>query len=417
MTQPDVPPPAAPVMLRGGGAAAGLRLFIASRSCQPARMIGRFPLFTLAAALSSAAPAQTPPARTPPAQPPLAATASPAAPASRWPVREGDHVLRDFRFRDGSTLPALRMHYATLGTPHRGADGQIDNAVMVLHGTGGTGRQFLQPQFADRLYGPGQPLDIRRYWIILPDNIGHGGSSKPSDGLRMRFPAYDYDDMVAAQHRLLTEGLGIGRMRLIMGTSMGCMHGFVWGQSHPDFARALLPMACEPVPIAGLNRMWRQLAIDGIKADPAWRGGDYAAQPVQGVRTAASLLFVAGGAPLYLQATYPTRDAAAGYARERVAASMRGIDANDLIYQLDSSRNYDPWPKLEAVTAPMLWINSADDFINPRGLDYPAAAVKRMKRARFRLIAESAATRGHGTHTWARFWEEDLRDLLHRTEG
>ncbi len=362
----------------------------------------------LPATLSAQAPA--------PAQPPIAATASPTAPDRRWPVREADHVLRDFRFHDGSTLPALRMHYSTLGSPHRDAAGQIDNAVMVLHGTGGTGQQFLQPQFADRLYGPGQPLDIRRYWIILPDNIGHGGSSKPSDGLRMRFPAYDYDDMVSAQYRLLTEGLGIRWMRLIMGTSMGCMHGFVWAETHPDFARALMPMACEPVPIAGLNRMWRQLAIDGIKADPAWAGGDYRAQPAAGLRTAASLLFVAGGAPLYLQENYPTRDAAAAYAQARVAASIKGLDANDLIYQIDSSRNYDPWPRLEAVTAPMTWINSADDFINPRGLPYPAEAVKRMKRTRFRLIAETPETRGHGTHTWARFWEADLRDLLARTE-
>jgi homoserine O-acetyltransferase len=373
-------------------------------------LIRLLPFVLAAATCLSPAAAQTR------ATPPLAAAATPAAPATRWPIREADHVLRDFRFHDGATLPSLRMHYTMLGTPHRDAGGQIDNAVMVLHGTGGTGKQFLQPQFADRLYGPGQPLDIRRYWIILPDNIGHGGSSKPSDGLRTRFPAYDYDDMVAAQYRLLTEGLGIRRMRLIMGTSMGCMHGFVWGETHPDFARALMPMACEPVPIAGLNRMWRQLAIDGIKADPAWSGGDYRTQPVQGLRTAASLLFVAGGAPLYLQAQFPTRDVAAGYARDRIAASIAGLDANDLIYQLDSSRNYDPWPRLEAVTAPVTWINSADDFINPRGLDYPAQAVKRMKQARFRLVPESAATRGHGTHTWATFWEADLRDLLARTQ-
>jgi homoserine O-acetyltransferase len=372
-------------------------------------------LLSLTAVLAVQTPATAPPA-TPPATPPLAASASPTAPASRWPTQEADHVLKDFRFRDGRVLPALRMHYATLGRPHRDAGGRIDNAVMVLHGTGGTGRQFLQPQFADRLYGPGQPLDIARYWIILPDNIGHGGSSKPSDGLRMRFPAYDYDDMVAAQYRLLTEGLGIRRMRLIMGTSMGCMHGFVWGETHPDFARALMPMACEPKAIAGLNRMWRQLLIDGIKADPAWANGDYRAQPIQGLRTAASLLFVAGTAPLYLQDRYPTRDTAAAYARERVAASIAGLDANDLIYQVDSSRNYDPWPRLEAIVAPVTWINSADDFINPRGLDWPAAAVRRMPDARFRLIPETATTRGHGTHTWAVNWEADLVDLLARSE-
>ncbi len=362
-------------------------------------------LALLAAQVASSA--QTPPAN---------ASTAPATTAAKWPTREGDHVVRNFRFRSGETLPELRLHYTTLGSPRRNAAGEIINAVMVLHGTGGTGQQFLQPQFADELYGPGQPLDIRRYWIILPDNIGHGKSSKPSDGLRMRFPKYDYADMVDAQHRLLTDGLGIKRMRLIMGTSMGCMHGLVWGQTHPDFARALMPMGCLPIEIAGLNRMWRQLAIDGIKADPAWANGDYAAQPVAGVRTAASLLFVAGGAPLYLQREFPTRDAAAAYARERVARQIAGIDANDLIYQVDSSRSYDPWPGLERITAPVTWINSADDFINPRQLDYPQRATRRMKDARFRLVPETADTRGHGTHTWARFWRADLVDLLARTE-
>lgn len=357
----------------------------------------------LALLLAAAAPAAQP------APPP------PAPAAKQWPIKEGDFVMRDFAFRSGEKLATLRLHYTTLGTPHRNAAGEIDNAVMVLHGTGGTGKQFLQPQFADELYGPGQPLDIARYFIILPDNIGHGGSSKPSDGQRMAFPRYDYDDMVAAQHRLLAEHFGIRRMRLIMGTSMGCMHAFVWGETFPDFSRALMPMACEPVQIAGLNRMWRQLAIDSIENDPAWNRGNYAAQPAQGVRGAASLLFIAGGAPIYLQSAYPTRDAAVSYAREKVAGSIKGIDANDLIYQLDSSRNYDPWPRLEAVTAPMMWINSADDFINPRNLPFPDEAVKRMPNTRFRLIAESADTRGHGTHTWAKFWKNDLTGLLART--
>jgi homoserine O-acetyltransferase len=364
-------------------------------------------LHLLTLLLAQAAPAQAPPA--------TAATA-PATPATRWPTRAGDHVVRDFRFRTGETLPSLRLHYTTLGTPRRNARGEIDNAVMVLHGTGGTGQQFLQPQFADELYGSGQPLDIRRYWVILPDNIGHGRSSKPSDGLRMRFPAYDYADMVDAQHRLLRDGLGIGTMRLIMGTSMGCMHALVWGQTHPDFARALMPMGCNPVEIGGLNRMWRQLAIDGIKADPAWANGDYRTQPQAGLRTAASLLFVAGGAPMLLQRDFPGRVAASAYARDRVARQVAGIDANDLLYQIDASRTYDPWPGLDRITAPVTWINSADDFINPRGFDYPQRAVRRMKNARFRLVPETADTRGHGTHSWARFWKADLLDLLARTE-
>ncbi|HEX4799986.1 MAG TPA: alpha/beta fold hydrolase [Sphingomicrobium sp.] len=338
-----------------------------------------------------------------------------APPAKVWPTRDGDVVLKDFRFRDGESLPQLRIHYTTLGQPHRNAAGQIDNAVMVLHGTGGDGHQFLRPQFADELYGPGQPLDIRRYYIILPDNIGHGKSSKPSDGLRMKFPKYDYADMIEAQHRMLTEGLGIRHMRLIMGTSMGCMHSFIWGEMYPDFSSALMPLACEPIEIAGLNRGWRQLLIDGIEKDPAWNGGNYTKEPEQGLKTAASILVIAGGAPLYLQKTYPTRDAAAAAAEQGVARELADMDANDTIYQFDSSRNYNPWPGLEKITAPMTWVNSADDFINPRNLDVPQKAVKRMKNARFRLIPESAETHGHGTHTWAKFWKADLSALLART--
>jgi len=339
-----------------------------------------------------------------------------SAAATHWPTHEADFTIRDFKFRSGETLASLRLHYTTLGSPHLSAAGQIDNAVMILHGTGGTGQQFLSPQFADQLYGPGQPLDITRYWIILPDNIGHGRSTKPSDGLHMAFPRYDYDDMVEAQYRLLA-GLGIAQMRLIMGTSMGCMHSFVWGETHPDFARALMPLACEPVELAGLNRMWRQLLIDGIKADPAWRGGNYTAQPQQGLRIAQSLLFIAGGAPLNYQKLYPDRDRASEFASTRVTRAIEALDANDLIYQIDASRTYNPWPRLEAIAAPLTWINSADDFINPRNFDYPQAATRRMPNARFRLIPETAETHGHGTHTWAINWKNDLADLLARTEA
>ena len=337
-------------------------------------------------------------------------------PVSTWPTHEQDVLLKDFRFRDGATLAELRMHVTTLGQPHRNAGGQIDNAVMVLHGTGGTGKQFLQPQFADELYGPGQPLDLRRFYIILPDNVGHGGSSKPSSGMRMHFPKYDYDDMVEAQRRMLTEGLGVTHLRLIMGTSMGCMHSFVWGETNPDFASALMPLACEPMEIAGLNRMWRQLAINGIEADPVWQKGEYGSQPIVGLRAAQNLLFVAGSAPLLYQTQYPTRAAASAYAEERVANALKSLDANDLIYQLDSSRNYNPWPNLGRIRAPVMWINSADDFINPRNLPIPAEALKRMPTARFRLIAESPDTRGHGTHTWAKFWKDDLMALLALSE-
>jgi homoserine O-acetyltransferase len=345
--------------------------------------------------------------------------ASPAAAQSGYAdrLREGHAVLKDFRFASGERLPALRMHYATLGEPRRDAKGQVTNAVMVLHGTGGSGRQFLQPQFADELFGPGQPLDISRYFVILPDNIGHGKSSKPSDGLRMRFPKYDYDDMVEAQRRMLVEGLGVRRLRLLMGTSMGCMHGFVWAQSHPGFAQAMMPMACLPTEIAGHNRMWRKAVVEGIRSDPAWAGGEYRNQPVQGLRTAVSILQIAGFAPLYLQKAYSSRDAADAFIVERIARDLPTRDANDLIYQLEASRTYNPWAKLESIRVPMTWVNSADDFINPSEYGIAEDAARRMKTARYILIRATSDTRGHGTHTWAKFWRHDLIDLLARTEA
>jgi homoserine O-acetyltransferase len=340
--------------------------------------------------------------------------AAPAAAQSAYAdkLAEKQVMLRDFRFRSGERLPELKMHVATLGKPQRDRSGQISNAVMVLHGTGGTGRQFLQPQFAEELFGPGQPLDISRYYVILPDNIGHGKSSKPSDGMRMRFPKYDYDDMVEAQRRMLVEGLGVRKLRLLMGTSMGCMHGFVWAQTHPEFARAMMPTACLPTEIAGHNRMWRKAAVEGIRSDPAWAGGDYRTQPMQGLRTAVSILQVAGFAPLYLQKAYPSRDAADAYIVERIARDIPTRDANDLIYQLEASRTYNPWPRLESIRVPMTWINSADDFINPSEYGIAEDAARRMPTARYLLVRATSDTRGHGTHTWAKFWRQDLIDLI-----
>ncbi len=340
----------------------------------------------------------------------LALSTSPAL-AKDWPVSEHDTVFRDFAFGTGETLPELKIHYTTLGTPHRNAKGEIDNAIMVLHGTGGSGKQFLQPQFADELYGPGQPFDISRWYIILPDNIGHGASSKPSDGLRMKFPAYDYDDMVRAQHKLVTETLGIKQLRLILGTSMGCMHGFVWGENYAANVASLAPFACNPVEIAGQNRMWRKMSVDALKADPAWNGGNYSAQPMAGMRTAAILNAIAGANPIALQAQYPTRAAAEEALAKSLPARMGG-DANDKIYQLESSRNYNPEPKLDSVTMPVLWINSADDFINPPSNDFGPKLVKRMPNARFILIAATPETKGHGTHTWAKFWKADLQKFM-----
>jgi homoserine O-acetyltransferase len=331
-------------------------------------------------------------------------------------LTEGDAQLRNFTFADGRVLPVLRIHYATLGTPHRDRAGRIVNAVMVLHGTGGSGRQFLAPQFAQELFGPGQPLDLARTFVILPDGIGHGKSSKPSDGLRMRFPNYGYADMVEAQRRLLTEKLGVTRLRLLMGTSMGCMHGFMWGAAHPQMVQAMMPMACLPVRIVGHNRMWRKAAIEGIKADPAWRGGDYTSEPVQGLRTAVSLLQVAGFAPLYLQKAYSTAAAADAYIVDRIAKDIPTRDANDLIYQLAASSDYDPSAALERIAVPLTWINSSDDFINPWDYGIAERAATRLPNAKYVLVKATDETRGHGTHTWARFWKKELVALLKRTE-
>jgi homoserine O-acetyltransferase len=296
----------------------------------------------------------------------------------------------------------------------RDSKGRITNAIMFLHGTGGTGAQFLRPQFADQLFGPGQPLDISRFYIILPDSIGHGQSSKPSDGLRMQFPAYDYADMVEAQRRLLVEHLKVTELRLLGGTSMGCMHSFVWGTTHPGFARALFPTACLPVEIAGRNRMWRKISVDAIKADPAWNGGTYTSPPISGLRTAAALGFIAGTAPLRLQAEAPTREATEKALEGRVEAGMQD-DANDIIYRLESSRTYNPAPHLARITVPVTWINSADDFINPPNLKIAETEVAKMPKARFVLIPETAETRGHATHTWAVFWKDELVKLLERS--
>ena len=303
--------------------------------------------------------------------------ATPLHAAEDWSKRgaERDITLGGFRFGTGEVMD-LRIHVTTLGTPRRGANGEINNAVMILHGTGGSGGQFFRPQFADELYGPGQVFDISKWYVILPDNIGHGKSSKPSDGMRMAFPRYDYDDMVDAQRRMLTEGLGVKNLQLILGTSMGCMHGFVWGTRYPGFARRLAPFACNAVEIAGRNRMWRQMSIDAIKADPLWNGGNYAAQPAQGLRTARNLSIIAGGNAWGLQVQYPTRESAEKFLAENSAARAAGdLDANDQIYQLDSSRSYNPAAKLSLIRVPVLWINSSDDFINPPELEIGRAHV------------------------------------------
>ena len=328
---------------------------------------------------------------------------------------EGDFGVKNFLFRSGESLPEMRLHYTTLGTPVRDAKGRVTNAVLILHGTGGTGHQFLQPIFAGELFGPGQLLDASRYYLILPDGIGHGKSSKPSDGLHAHFPQYDYDDMVAAHHLLLTAGLGVNHLRLVMGTSMGCMHSFVWGETHPDFMDALMPLACLPVQIAGRNRMWRKMVMDAIRRDPEWRDGDYSVEPRQGLRTALDLLMIAGSAPLYWQKTYATRDAADKELDDYFKARFAELDANDLLHQVNASRNYDPSPQLEKISAPVMYINSADDFINPPELGIAEREIKKVKNGRFVLLPISDETRGHGTHTRAAVWKQYLAELLEKS--
>jgi homoserine O-acetyltransferase/O-succinyltransferase len=348
----------------------------------------------------------------------LLATAACSAQTSphEWPVERGTYIINNFRFGTGETLPELKLHYLTLGQPHHDAAGHVDNAVLLLHGTGGDAHSLLNPAFSDVLFGPGQPLDVKKYYLILPDDIGHGESSKPSDGLRMQFPHYDYDDMVASQHTMLVDGLHVDHLRLILGTSMGCMQSFVWGETYPQFSDALAPFACLPVELAGRNRVWRYMAMQIIRDDPAWKNGDYTTEPVEGLRGANDLIVIAGSAPLLMQKNLPTRAKAEQYADRTLDALTAGADANNLLYYVDASRNYNPEPKLGTITAPVLWINSADDFINPPELGIAQKMVTRMPHAKFILIPISDATHGHGTHTQAVVWKDYLVDFLKETE-
>ncbi len=329
---------------------------------------------------------------------------------------EAEFTLHNFHFKSGETLGEVRMHYDTFGKPAKDANGRTTNAVLILHGTGGSRRQFLAPQFAGILFGPGQLLDVHRYFVILPDNIGHGKSSKPSDGLRAHFPQYDYDDMVKAQYELLEKGLGVNHLRLILGTSMGCMHSWVWGETYPDFMDALMPLACLPVQIAGRNRIWRKLVIDGIRQDPEWKNGDYTTEPRAGLQISTDFLLIAGSAPLVLQKNLPMRDDADKYVDDYVKRVSAGLDANDILYAVGASRNYNPSPDLEKITVPVMFINSADDFINPPELGIAEREIKRVKRGRFVLLPISDQTHGHGTHTDAAVWQGYLRELLEETQ-
>jgi homoserine O-acetyltransferase len=335
-----------------------------------------------------------------------------AARAADWPTREGDFTVRDFHFRSGETLGELRLHYTTLGTPRRDSRGHVTNAVLILHGTGGDGHQFLRPQFAGVLFAPGGLLDITKYYIILPDGIGHGKSSKPSDGLHAKFPHYGYADMVAAQHELVTRGLHVDHLRLVMGTSMGCMHSFLWAETWPRFIDAAMPLACLPVQIAGRNRMWREMIVEAIHDDPAWMGGEYKTEPQMGLRVAIDMLIIAGSAPWQMQQAYPTRDAADKFLDDYTAKELASLDANDFLYQVSASGDYDPSADLDKIVAPVMWVNSADDFINPPELGIAETMAAKLKRGRYVLIPQSPQTHGHGTHTWAAVWQSYLAELL-----
>ena len=337
----------------------------------------------------------------------VAAAATAQAPV---PV-EGDFVLRDFRFATGETLPQLKIHYRTLGAPRRDGKGIVRNAVLILHGTTGTGKQFLTDNFAGVLFGPGQLLDAGRDYLILPDGIGHGGSSKPSDGLHARFPRYTYDDMVAAQYRLLTEGLGVNHLRLVMGTSMGGMHTWVWGETYPTFMDGLVPLAAAPTRIAGRNRVLRKMILDDIRGDPEWKSGEYQTQP-PGLGHAIQILLLMVSSPLQWQKAAPTRDDADRFLAEQMKARLSGADANDVLYAFDASREYDPSPKLEQIVRPVLAINSADDLINPPELGLMEKLIPRVRDGRYVLLPISPETRGHGTHSWPAIWQEHLRTFL-----
>jgi homoserine O-acetyltransferase len=339
-----------------------------------------------------------------------------AQPAAYPAPVEGDFVMHDFAFASGERLPELRIHYRTLGTPVRDAGGTVRNAVLILHGTTGSGANFLTPTFAGRLFGAGQLLDARRYFIILPDGIGHGQSSRPSEGLHARFPRYTYDDMVRAQYRLLTEQLRVNHLRLAMGTSMGGMHSWVWGYTHPDFMDALMPLASAPVQIAGRNRMMRRMVADAIRNDPEWRGGDYTAQP-HGLADAIHILVMMTSSPLQQQKAAPTRDAADSLLERTVRRYLSTMDANDMLYAFDASRDYDPSPHLGEIRAPLLAVNSADDLVNPPELGILEREIRRVPHGRFVLIPISDATRGHGTHSLPDVWGSYLAELLAQTEA
>ena len=333
----------------------------------------------------------------------LSVTRAAAAADFPKPV-EGDFAVRNFTFATGETLPVLNQHYRTIGTPQRDASGVVRNAVLILHGTGGTGQAFVSQTFGGELFGAGQLLDATHNFIILVDGIGHGQSSKPSDGLHAKFPKYNYDDMVRAQHALLVDGLKVNHLRLVLGTSMGAMHCWIWGEMYPDFVDGLVPLASVPTQSAGRNRVMRTMIMDSIKNDPAWKNGDYTEQPRQGLTGAVNILMMMTSSPIGWHKSGPTRDAADAWYEAQVKSRFAANDANDMLYQFNASRDYDPSPNLEKITARLLAINSADDVVNPPELGLMEKFIGRVKRGRYVLIPTSEQTRGHGTHSLPAVW-------------
>jgi homoserine O-acetyltransferase len=324
---------------------------------------------------------------------------------------EGDVALNNFQFTSGATLPALRIHYRTLGQPRRDEHGKVRNAVLILHGTGGSGARFLEPEFAGELFGRGQPLDVSRYFLVLPDGIGHGQSSKPSDGAHAAFPRFGYRDMVAAQYRLLTQGLQIDHLRLVLGISMGGMHTWLWGEIYPDFMDALLPLVCLPAQICGRNRVWRRAISDAIRNDPEWRDGEYRQQPPS-LRTAAQILFLMGSNPLLRLQEMPTLTASDVVLDAAVNTAMQQDDANDMLYQIEASSDYDPGAGLDQIRAPLLALNWADDLINPPELGILEREIERVPHGRAVVVPFAAHTRGHESHLNAGAWKQHLLQLL-----
>jgi homoserine O-acetyltransferase len=332
--------------------------------------------------------------------------------AANYPTpQEGDFIVRDFQFKSGEVLPELKLHYTTIGTPLRDQAGIVRNAVLLLHGTTGSGQFFLRPQFSDVLFGPGQPLDATRCFIILPDSIGHGKSSKPSDSLRARFPHYNFEDMVVAQYRLVTEKLGINHLRLVMGVSMGGSHTWLWGTKYADFTDAIVPLGALPVEIAGQNRMWRRLVIDAVRNDPAWKNGEYTSPP-PGLVPALQVFFFMVRSRQQLQTQAPTAVAADQMLDKFVQGMLPQIDANDFLYQWESMRDYNPWPDLEKIQARVLAINFADDQESPPELGIVESAMKRIKRGQAVLIPASDKTLGHITFTLTELWRQYLAELM-----